>query len=227
MGESNIKRYSIILVLILLIFFSCFITEAEETNTSNVTKSPTFKAGLSLTSETLFSLSQTVVLFITLLILIWQTKLNMKTNKMSQYQDALKMMFECRSDIINNDDLSKLLESNYFEELFSEYGRKEYFILLKVLHTFEIFFLLNKSKIIEADMWNGWKNNLKKTLESKEIRNAWENLESVHIFHQEFIILVDNLIEEIESKETFINHRDTQNHENSEEFSHQITEPKK
>lgn len=214
------------MVSILLIFFSCFITEAEETTTSNVTKSPTLKAGLSLTSETLLSLSQTAVLFITLLILIWQTKLNMKTIKMSQYQDALKMMFECRSDIINNDDICKLLESNYFEEILSEYGRKEYFILLKVLHTFEVFFLLNESKIIKADMWNGWKNNLKKTLGCKEIRNLWENLECVDIFHQDFIILVNNLIEEIESKETFINHRDTHDHENCDGLSHQITEPK-
>ena len=100
-------------------------------------------------------------------------------------------------------------------------------ILLKVLHTFEVFFLLNKSKIIEADMWIGWKNNLKKTLGSKEIRNLWESLECVDIFHHDFIILVDNLIEEIESKETFINHQDTHDHENSDDFSHQIIEPKK
>ena len=97
-----------------------------------------FKTGLSLTFEKILFSSQTVVLIITLLILIKQTKLNIKTNKMSQYQDALKMMFECRSDIINNDDICKLLESNYFEEILSKYGRKEYFpnraLQLTILH---------------------------------------------------------------------------------------------
>jgi len=192
-----------------------------------VTKSPIIKAVLSLPSETLLSLSQTVVLFITLFILIWQINLNMKTIRMSQYQDALKMMFECRSDLINNDDISKLLESNYFNKLFSEYGKKEYFVTLKLLHTFEVFLLLNKSKIIKDAMWKGWKNNLEKVLETGKIRTVWKNLESVHIFHQDFISLVDDLIEEIESKETFINPQDTNDHENSDDFSHQIIEPKK
>ena len=81
---------------------------------------------------------QTFVVFVTLLVLIWQTRENIKAGRISQYQEVLKMMFEYRSDAMNDQDieLPELQENNYFNKVFSEFGVKGYYHKLKLFFSF-------------------------------------------------------------------------------------------
>jgi len=82
------------------------------------------------------SLGQTTILLFTLVILIWQTRENVKATRSSQYQSAVRLMFEWRSDVLKSPALAESMKnSKYFEEMFAKYGVETYFHTLKLLHT--------------------------------------------------------------------------------------------
>jgi len=154
-------------------------------------------------------LAQTVVLTITLIVLIWQTRISVKSIKAEQYQNAVRMLFDWSVDILNDEKLVKDYETEtYFKDVFEEHGVNKYFHTLKLFHTLEFFYLLYEAKMIDENKWGGCKNNFRATLASKKVRDIWRGLnkngawnKDISIFHPAFRLMVDNIIQEIEQNQ--------------------------
>ncbi len=147
-------------------------------------------------------LIQTTAVLITLIILIYQTRQNTKALRISSYQNALRNIFEYRSDIIADKGVlkSKAL-STYLKKVYSAFGTKQYYHTLKLFHTYEVFFLLHKENIIDQEMWTGWKSNLKISLSAEGNRDIWNHVKKANVFHPGFAQLIDDIIQQIKSEE--------------------------
>lgn len=144
----------------------------------------------------LLDIAQTMALIVTVVIMIRQTKRNTKTTEASQYQNAMQLMFEWRTDVQNDADLVKhYKEVDYFNKIFKEYGVEFYFHNLKLFSTLEMFFMLNSKKIIDENMMRSWENNAKILMQPLKNRKLWNDLHKINIYNEDFSKWMDKIVE--------------------------------
>jgi len=143
-------------------------------------------------------LIQTLVLTITMMIMIRQTRESIKSVRIGQYQEALKMIFEWRSDILDDEELAADIAADKYTELFDKYGVKKYYHTLKLFQTFEVFYILHDTKVIDHVMWIGWQNNLAGILTSHRTRGIWKDLRHLNLFHSGFMTIVDSIVSKLD-----------------------------
>ncbi len=145
-----------------------------------------------------FKISDLIQLMVFLL-LLYQLRLLSKqledarrTNRASQYQAALQLMFDWRSEIIAKPELADGFgEEAYFKKAFGMLPRERYFHLIKLFHIFEHYWLLHDQNVIEPNMWIGWSHNLFLTLSEGESRQVWDLAKEAKIFNSKFVAFVE------------------------------------
>jgi hypothetical protein len=147
-----------------------------------------------------------LVAVIALLIVVWQVFLlrrqieeSTRTQRTSQYQAALQLIFDWRSDVIDNPDLAKRFVdpnsgSDYFPEILKHQSVEGYFHTLKLFHIFEIFFLLYKEGVITKEMWEGWENNANVVMSIKLNQELWEKVKGKQAFNSDFVQIIDQIV---------------------------------
>ena len=118
-----------------------------------------------------------IAVFATLIAIAYQIHMLRKSTCTSQYQTALQMLFNWRTDIIENPELAKRYEDvTFFKEVFKEHGEQSYFHTVKIFHVLEVFFLLRKSNVIEKDMWDAWEKQVEIIMAPVKNRDLWKKL---------------------------------------------------
>ncbi len=153
----------------------------------------------SLSRAEVISLLPSIMMSATLIVLICQIRLLIRSARTAQYQTALHMMFEWRSDIINHPTLAERYKSStYFKEVFGEQGIESYFHTLKLFHTLEVFYLLQDYKIINAKMWSSWKQQADIVMTPDKNRKLWRRLKAVSVYNAKFVKEIDAVVDDIE-----------------------------
>lgn len=148
------------------------------------------------------ALAQVAAAIITIPVVLYaarQIKNSNRAERTSQYQAALNMMFDWRSDIINDADIAKsigdpLRGSAYFHDVIERYGAKSYFHTVKLFHILEYLHILHKESVITDQMWAGWQKNLELIVTAQDTREIWARLKNVGIFEDQFEALVDEIV---------------------------------
>ncbi len=155
-----------------------------------------------MSTAELIYLTQAVVMLLTLIVLVWQIRVFIKTARTAQYQTALQMLFDWRSDLIQNESLAERYESSrYFREVFLEHGVSQYFHTLKLFHILEVFFLLRDHGVINENMAEAWIKQTEIVMTPEKNRSLWHRLKRVNIYHKRFVDEVDAIVKRIETNE--------------------------
>jgi hypothetical protein len=154
-----------------------------------------------MTTTDTIVLSQSIVMLLTLFVLIWQIRVFINTSRTAQYQAALQMLFDWRSDIIRDEELAKRYEtSTYFQEVFEDQPPKEYFHTLKLFQTLEVLFLLQHHGVINQQMGIVWRRQAEVIFTPKPNRILWVKLKAVSIYNTDFTSAVDSIVAEINNR---------------------------
>jgi hypothetical protein len=142
-----------------------------------------------------------VVLAIQARLLRNQIRDQVRSQRTAQYQAAMTLMFNWRSDLINKPELAERLRepdggSKYFQDVLDRQGVESYFHTLKLFHIFEIYFILHREGVIDESMWQGWKKNVAILMTPKQNRELWATLKSIHVLNRDFETFVDEIIEQ-------------------------------
>jgi hypothetical protein len=123
-------------------------------------------------------------------------------SQMAQYQGALQLMFDWRSELIANPALAASFSAEpFFAEAFKILPEQEYFHTVKLFHIFEHIWLLNSRQIIHNDMWEPWSHNIVLLMRQKKKRELWKLLKDIGIFNRTFVQFVDKAVKELDDKE--------------------------
>ncbi|MES1157613.1 MAG: hypothetical protein ABUL67_00810 [Haliangium ochraceum] len=124
-------------------------------------------------------------------------------DQMSQYQGALQLMFDWRSELIANPDLAEgFRDEPFFAEAFKLLPEQQYFHTVKLFHIFEHFWLLNSRKIIHEDIWKPWSRNIILLMRQKKKRAIWDLLKKIGIFNVSFVSFVDDEVQAMDARES-------------------------
>lgn len=130
-----------------------------------------------------------------------QLSSSFKTQQTSQYQAALQLMFDWRSEAIANPDLVQHFSDDpYFQEVFNIIPVQQYFHTLKLFHIFELYWLLRQRSVINDQMWEGWANNVKILVRPEKNLMIWKKLKNAGIFNPGFVEFVEDMIKNSEIK---------------------------
>lgn len=141
-------------------------------------------------------IAQAIVLFGTLLVLIWQTRHADRVSRMAQYLNALHMMSENRAQLMTKGSLiNPEQESVFFRQMYALVGKEGYYYKLRLFHTFELFFLLHKSHLIDEDMWHGWRNNMRVCFDTDINREVWLAIRNQDLFHPSFTKFINAFVD--------------------------------
>jgi hypothetical protein len=122
-----------------------------------------------------------------------------RAQRTSQYQAAVSMMLDWRSDILQHSKIGEWLGdsergSTYFHDVIKKYGAENYFHTVKLFHIFEFLHILHEEKVITSEMWSGWEKNLELIVTSQDMREIWSRLKGVGIFEDKFELAVDRIV---------------------------------
>ncbi len=120
---------------------------------------------------------------------------NRRTNQTSQYQAALQLMFDWRSDLISNPQLAHGFEdSPYYAAAFSIMPIDQYFHTMKLFHVFQHYWLLNNLEVIDKRIWDGWAKNIEINMQVELHQKIWNKLKEHQVFDTPFVSFIDNCV---------------------------------
>jgi hypothetical protein len=131
----------------------------------------------------------------------WQMRRTNAVTQTAQYQGALQLMLDWRSDIIADPSLvGQYHTEEFFDKAFEILPAREYFHTMKLLHIFEHCWLLNSRGVIPRDMWDPWSYNLILLMRQDKKRTLWNYVKTVNVFNRKFVTFVDKIVSEEDQK---------------------------
>lgn len=125
-----------------------------------------------------------VVLFLTLVVFIWQTRELKKSTQIQAYQSVLANYIGCITE------QGEPLYKNYFKNL--RVDDKDINLFAALLNTFEMLYVQKDQKIISDDVWIPWKNYFTELINGSEnYKKMWEALKERKIYHQGLIEIIN------------------------------------
>jgi len=130
-----------------------------------------------------------------------QMKKSNTAAQMTQYQGAVQLMLDWRSNIIADPKLVEEYDTeDYFKKAFKDVPIPTYFHTIKLLHIFEHCWLLNDRGVIPSDLWQPWSNNICLLMRRSKERDLWKHVRTANVFNGEFVKFVDGVVTEAERK---------------------------
>lgn len=125
-----------------------------------------------------------LVLFLTLVVLIWQTSELKKSTQIQAYQSVLANYIGCITE------QGEPLYKNYFKNLGVD--DKDINLFAALLNTFEMLYVQKDQKIISDDVWIPWKNYFIELIKGSEsYKKMWKALKGQKIYHQGLIEIIN------------------------------------
>jgi hypothetical protein len=120
-----------------------------------------------------------IILFITLVVLIWETKELKKSTGVQAYQSVLSNYIAC----ISRDRGGEPLYHIYLEG--KSVKDDDLFLFSALMNTFEMLYIQKNKKIIQTEVWDPWKEYFIELLKRKnEYRVIWEVLKDKNLYHK-------------------------------------------
>ena len=116
-----------------------------------------------------------------------------KNMRMQSEQQIYARIMDARLRLENSEAFTKIAkESPLFSERFGLVDNpEEYYTIVAFLDLFEFIFRLNKTRMIDAQLWVRWKELAKMIMTIPKFRKVWEKTKQIHT--PEFVIFVDSL----------------------------------
>jgi hypothetical protein len=154
-----------------------------------------------LTYVPLISLTIVVGLFVVALVNFSIARKNMqkqseqqiKNLKIQSEQQIYSRIMDARLKLESTESFTKMAkESPIFAERFSVVDSpEEYYIVVAFIDLFEFLFRLNKSDMIDTEIWSRWKGLAETIMTIPKFKSVWEKTKDVHA--SEFRHFLDSL----------------------------------
>jgi hypothetical protein len=116
-----------------------------------------------------------------------------KNMRMQTEQEIYSRIMEARIKLENTETFTKMAtESSIFAERFASVGTpEEYYTIMAFLDLIEFLFRLNKSKMVDTEVWTRWRLLAKTMLTIPKFENVWTRTKDIH--SSEFRDFIDSL----------------------------------
>lgn len=136
---------------------------------------------------------QSLAIFITLIILIYQTRKNNKFQQMNLYHSNISKLNDIRDSFLDNKDFSEIYEGDEkFTKLIEEVGQKTYYHQRKLFSLFECIYLQHKHGLLDENTWLAWEKNMIGSISVKKSKKLWEMSKKGKTYNKDFINYIDS-----------------------------------
>lgn len=122
-----------------------------------------------------------------------QGEQQMRNLKIQSEQQIYSRMMEARLKLENTEIFTKMAkESPIFETRFSVVDSpEEYYTIVAFLDLFEFLFRLNKTRMIDSEIWSRWKGLAETIMTIPKFQKVWDKTKDIH--SNEFRTFIDSL----------------------------------
>ncbi len=116
-----------------------------------------------------------------------------KNMRIQSEQQIYARIMDARIRLENSEAFTRMAkESPLFSERFGLVSSpEEYYTIVAFLDLFEFLFRLNKSRLIDSQLWVRWKELAKTIMTIPKFRKVWDKTKQIHT--SEFIAFIDSL----------------------------------
>jgi hypothetical protein len=122
-----------------------------------------------------------------------QGEQQMRNLKIQSKQQIYSRIMEARLKLENTEIFTKMAkESPIFETRFSVVDSpEEYYTIVAFLDLFEFLFRLNKTRMIDSEIWSRWKGLAETIMTIPKFQKVWHKTKDIH--SNEFRTFIDSL----------------------------------
>ena len=122
-----------------------------------------------------------------------QGEQQMRNLKIQSEQQIYSRIMEARLKLENTEIFTKMAkESPIFETRFSVVDSpEEYYTIVAFLDLFEFLFRLNKTRMIDSEIWSRWKGLAETIMTIPKFQKVWDKTKDIH--SNEFRNFIDSL----------------------------------